>query len=111
MSTNGSDIERIQTKVVKSLQAHWKFFLAEGIILLVLGVAAIAVPLVATVAIAIIIGWVLLLSGIIGLISTFRMRHAPGFWWSLVSAILAVVAGVVLLRWPLTGALSLTCLL
>jgi uncharacterized membrane protein HdeD (DUF308 family) len=39
------------------------------------------------------------------------MRHAPGFWWSLVSAILAIAAGVVLLRWPLSGALSLTVIL
>jgi len=110
MSTS-PDIERIQTAVAKSLHAHWKIFLAEGIILSLLGLAAIALPLVATVAIAVIVGWVLFFSGIIGLISTFRMRHAPGFWWSLVSAILGVGAGVILLRWPLTGALSLTLIL
>jgi uncharacterized membrane protein HdeD (DUF308 family) len=51
------------------------------------------------------------MSGVIGLIATFRMRHAPGFWWSLVSAILAIAAGVLLLRWPLSGALSLTVIL
>ena len=39
------------------------------------------------------------------------MRHAPGFFWSLVSAILAIAAGIVLLRWPLSGALSLTLIL
>jgi uncharacterized membrane protein HdeD (DUF308 family) len=39
------------------------------------------------------------------------MRHAPGFWWSLVSAIIGIAAGVLLLARPLTGSLSLTLLL
>jgi uncharacterized membrane protein HdeD (DUF308 family) len=42
---------------------------------------------------------------------TFMMRHAPGFWWSLFSAVLALAAGVVLIGWPLSGAVSLTLLL
>jgi uncharacterized membrane protein HdeD (DUF308 family) len=51
------------------------------------------------------------MSGIVGLISTFRMRSAPGFWWSLLSAVIGIVAGVVLLAWPLSGAFSLTLIL
>lgn len=94
-----------------SLREHWGLFLAEGIILVLLGMAAIVLPPVATVAIEILIGWLLLVSGIVGLLSTFWMRHAPGFWWSLLSAVLAITAGVVLLRWPLSGALSLTLIL
>jgi len=45
------------------------------------------------------------------LVTTFRMRNAPGFWWSLFSALLGIVAGVVLLAWPLSGAVSLTLVL
>jgi uncharacterized membrane protein HdeD (DUF308 family) len=45
------------------------------------------------------------------LIATLRMRSAPGFGWSLLSAILGIVAGVVLLLWPVSGALSLTLVL
>jgi uncharacterized membrane protein HdeD (DUF308 family) len=108
MSTTKLDIERLQTSVGKSLGAYWQLFLVEGIILLILGILAIVVPPIATIAIAIVIGWVLLVSGIVGLIATFKMRHAPGFLWSLLSALLGIVAGVVLLRWPLTGAISLT---
>jgi uncharacterized membrane protein HdeD (DUF308 family) len=111
VSVNSSDINRLRGAVARSLHAHWQLFLAEGVLLLVLGIAAIVLPLVATVAVAFIIGWLLLMSGIVGLIATFRMRHAPGFGWSLVSAILAIAAGVVLLRWPLSGALSLTVIL
>jgi len=111
LSNIKSDFEKIPTALVTSLLAHWKFFLFEGIVLVVLGLAAIMLPLIATIAIAIVVGWVFLLSGIVGLVATFRMRRAPAFWWSLLSGILGVVAGLVLLRWPLSGALSLTFVL
>ena len=38
-------------------------------------------------------------------------RHAPGFWWSLVSAIVTIIAGLYLVGWPFAGALSLTVVL
>jgi uncharacterized membrane protein HdeD (DUF308 family) len=62
-------------------------------------------------AVTILLGWLFLVSGILGLITTFWMRHAPGFWWSLLSAVLAIVVGAVLLASPLTGAFSLTLVL
>jgi uncharacterized membrane protein HdeD (DUF308 family) len=100
-----------QTALSTSLRAHWRLLLIEGIVLLLLGTAAIALPPLATIAVEIIIGWLLLISGVLGLIMTFYMRAAPGFLWSLLSAILGIVAGIVLLRWPLTGAVSLTVIL
>ena len=111
MSTDKNDIEKIQAAVATSLHAHWGLFLIEGIVLLVLGIAAIVVPPLATVAVAILIGWVVLLSGIVGLVMTLRARSAPGFGWSLFSALLGIAAGVVLLAWPLSGAFSLTVIL
>jgi uncharacterized membrane protein HdeD (DUF308 family) len=111
MSTNQTGIDRLNAAVATSLHAHWVLFLVEGIILLLLGLAAIVLPPIATFAVEILIGWLLLISGIVGLITTFRMRHAPGFWWALVSALLGIAAGVVLLRYPLSGMLSLTLIL
>jgi uncharacterized membrane protein HdeD (DUF308 family) len=111
MSTNKADLDQLQSAVANSLHIHWRLFLTEGIILFVLGILAIVVPPIATIAVAILIGWVLLMSGIVGLIATFRARGAPGFGWSLASAILGIVAGFVLLAWPLSGALSLTLIL
>jgi uncharacterized membrane protein HdeD (DUF308 family) len=111
MSIDTTRAERIQTAMRGTLRAHWGLFLAEGIVLLLLGVGAVVLPPVATVAVEIIIGWLLLISGVVGLMSTIWMRTAPGFWWSLVSAFIALAAGIVLLRWPLSGALSLTLIL
>jgi len=44
-------------------------------------------------------------------VTTFWMRSAPGFWWALLSAVLGIVAGIVLLGWPVSGAVSLTLVL
>jgi uncharacterized membrane protein HdeD (DUF308 family) len=111
MAVNKSDIAKVQAAVAQSLREHSGLFLTEGIILLVLGIAAIILPQFATLAVEILIGWVLLASGVVGLISSFRMRRAPGFGWSLFSAALGVAAGLVLLLWPLSGAFSLTLIL
>jgi len=111
MSTSKPDLDRIQAAVGNSVHIHWRLFLTEGIILLVLGILAIVVPPVATIAVAVLIGWLLLLSGVVGLIATIRSRGAPGFWWSLISAVIGIAAGIVLLGWPLSGALSLTMIL
>ena len=94
-----------------AIHAHWVLFLIEGIVLVILGAIAIVVPPLATIAYTILIGWVLLISGAVGLVTTFWMRHAPGFWWALLSALIGIVAGLLLLGWPLTGALSLTLVL
>src|SRR5919205_226894 len=108
MSTNGGDLQRALTQ---SIREHWKLFLVEGIILVVLGLLAIIIPPLATIGVTIVLGWLFLFSGIAGFITTFGARHAPGFWWSLLSAILAIAAGLVLLISPISGAISLTFLL
>ena len=111
MSISQADIDQLRRAVLASLHEHWVFYLIEGIILIVLGAAAIIIPPIATIAVTIFFGGLLLLSGIVGLITTFWMRGVPGFWWSLISAILAIIVGVMLMGWPVRGAFSLTFLL
>lgn len=110
MAINGSD-EQLRVSMTATLHRHWGLFLAEGILLVVLGIAAIVLPPVATLAFTLLIGWLFLLSGLFGLVTTFWMRSVPGFWWSLLSALLGIAAGVVLLGWPVSGAVSLTLVL
>ena len=104
-------MSELQSRLSQAVREHWKLFLIEGIILVILGILAILVPPLATIAVTILIGWLFLISGVAGLITTFGARHAPGFWWSLLSALLGIAAGLVLLVWPLSGAISLTLLL
>jgi uncharacterized membrane protein HdeD (DUF308 family) len=104
----GSDLQRT---VANAIHAHWGLFLFEGIMLVILGAAAIILPTVATLAFTLVIGWLFLIAGGVGLVTTFWMRNAPGFWWALVSAVIAIAAGIVLIRWPINGTVSLTLLL
>jgi uncharacterized membrane protein HdeD (DUF308 family) len=94
-----------------SLHEHWKLFLVEGIVLLVLGLLAVALPALATIGFTIVLGWLFLFSGVIGLATTFMMRGAPGFWWALISALIGIGAGLALLISPVSGAVSLTLIL
>jgi len=102
------DIANLQSKMSEAVREHWKAFLFEGILLAVLGLAAMIVPTLASVAVTIFLGWLFLISGIAGLAVTFWARRMPGFWWSLVSAVLAIGAGIVLLARPVQGTLTLT---
>jgi len=110
-SMSKPDIEQIKRAVTTSLHEHWQLYVGEGVVLVILGLAAVAIPAFATLAIEILVGWIFLISGVVGLITTLRMRQAPGFWWALVSAILGITAGAVLLLRPLSGILSLTFIL
>ena len=102
------DITNLQSKMSAAVRGHWKAFLFEGILLVILGLAAMIVPPLASLAVTIFLGWMFLIIGIGGLILTFWARQMPGFWWSLISAALAVGAGIILLARPVQGALTLT---
>jgi uncharacterized membrane protein HdeD (DUF308 family) len=108
---HGQQATEIGTAVANAVQKHSTAFILEGIILVLLGMLAIFVPLFATITVTIILGWIFLASGIMGLITTFRARQAPGFWWSLVSAVIAIAVGLILLAEPIAGAVSLTLVL
>src|ERR1700732_4873116 len=88
------DITKLQSEMRAAVREHWKAFLIEGILLVVLGLAAMIVPPLASLAVTILLGWMFLISGIAGLALTFWARQMPGFWWSLISAALAGVAGL-----------------
>jgi uncharacterized membrane protein HdeD (DUF308 family) len=111
MSIDSGVANQLQRALAQSIREHWVLFLIEGIVLVVLGLLAIIIPPIATIAVTIFLGWLFLISGVVGLVTTFWARHAPGFWWSLLSAVLAIAAGIVLLAWPISGAVSLTLLL
>src|ERR1700689_2880610 len=102
------DITNLQSKMSAAVREHWKAFLFEGILLVILGLAAMIVPPLASLAVTIFLGWMFLISGIGGLILTFWARQMPGFWWSLISAVLAIGAGLILLARPVQGTLTLT---
>ena len=106
--TMSQGISELQSQMRAAVREHWKAFLVEGILLVLLGLAAIILPPLASLAVTIFLGWLFLISGVAGLVLTFWARQMPGFWWSLVSAVLAIAAGIILLARPVQGTLTLT---
>ena len=102
------DLDGIRRRLGVAIHAHWKLFLAEGIVMMVLGLLAIAVPEVATLAITIFIGWLFFIGGIFRTISVLQHRAMPGFAWSLLIAVLAILLGLILILRPIAGVLTLT---
>jgi uncharacterized membrane protein HdeD (DUF308 family) len=102
------DLAGLQDRIRAAIQLHWKAFLIEGIILVVLGLAAIIVPPLASLAVTIFLGWLFLVAGVAGLAMTFWAPRMAGFWWSLLSAVFAIGAGIILLARPVQSTLTLT---
>jgi len=101
----------MQRTIGDTLRAHWRLYVFQGVLMIVLGVLAVAAPAFATLTVDIYVGWLFLISGVFGLIAMFSARNVPGFLWTLITALLSIVVGGVLLWKPIEGALSLTIVL
>ena len=105
-------LDRIERAVLPgSVGHHWWSYLAEGVLLIVLGVAAILVPIFASIAFAFVIGIILLTAGAAGAVHALAKPRAPGFGWAVLSAVITIVAGLLMVGWPVRGAFSLTFIL
>ena len=92
-------------------QKSWGWLFTLGICMVVLGIAAICLPMFATLAIEIIIGWLLIVGGIIHAIHAFSTKEHGGSVMNILGAILYVVVGALLLTHPVAGVLTLTLIL
>jgi len=105
------DIENLRDRVAAAVAAHRTAFLVQGIVLIVLGLLAVALPVVSTLAIEILVGWLFVIGGALRVTGLVRAKHLPGYGWSLAAAVVAVVLGLVLVAAPIQGILSLTMVL
>jgi uncharacterized membrane protein HdeD (DUF308 family) len=95
-----------------TLRKHSTTFVAYGVLMIALGLFSIAAPNLATLAVELMIGWLLLLGGAFGLFAVISGgASAPGFWWNLLTSIVYVLAGLALLTRPMAGIITLTIIL
>ncbi len=106
-----TEIKHMQQHLQNYLQSHWQLFLAEGILFVLLGLSAIVVPQLFTVATVLFLGWILLFGGIIHLSRAFMISDMPGFGWWLFMGALQVGTGYLFITKPIAGALTLTILM
>jgi uncharacterized membrane protein HdeD (DUF308 family) len=94
----------VRTIVKESL--GWSIGL--GVLMIVAGVLAIAIPQVAGIAVNAVVAWLLIFSGVAHLVFAWHMRTTGGFVWELLMGILYGFVGVYLLLHPVAGLASLT---
>jgi uncharacterized membrane protein HdeD (DUF308 family) len=90
---------------------HWGWHLVQGILLVLAGLLALIFPVASTFTVTLIIGWVLIFSGIFQAISLLRGSDSPLFWLPLVSVVLFILIGALILRNPAEGVLTITLLM
>ncbi|HEY9615319.1 MAG TPA: HdeD family acid-resistance protein [Microcoleaceae cyanobacterium] len=101
----------LDPNVRQELQQGLGWTLALGILIAVLGVAAIVFPIVSTVALTLFFGWLFIAGGIFKAVYAFQVHGVGSKIWRLVLAALYVGAGIFMLTYPLKGALTLTVVL
>ena len=93
------------------IRRHTGWFIALGILFIVGGVLAIAMPLLASLAVAIFVGWMLIVLGVVQIVQAWSMRTWGGFAWQLAIGILFVLGGFDMAFFPLSGAITLALVL
>jgi uncharacterized membrane protein HdeD (DUF308 family) len=95
----------------ETVRRYSLLYLVQGILMVVTGVLALIYPWIASIAIVRLLGWFLIISGIFQGIGVIGARQVPYFWLELISAVLAIVIGLLLLRHTDAGLLFFSVLL
>jgi uncharacterized membrane protein HdeD (DUF308 family) len=76
-----------------AIAEHRTWFIVLGIVLILLGIVAIVFPLMSTIAVKIMVGWLFLIGGIVQIIHAFSTQKWSSFFLNLLVGILYVIAG------------------
>jgi uncharacterized membrane protein HdeD (DUF308 family) len=93
------------------LRRSWGWFLALGILLIVLGTVALGSALLMTLASVFFFGWILIFAGVIEVVHAFWHKQWSGFFLDLLTGVLYVVVGVMMVSDPQASAALLTLLI
>ena len=94
----------------EDLRHKWGWFLTLGIIMLLLGTVALIITPAATIGTVLVLGWLVVISGVVEAIHAFRMRKWGGIFLHFVGGILGVLIGLLIVTHPVAGALAWTLL-
>jgi uncharacterized membrane protein HdeD (DUF308 family) len=95
----------------ETVRRHSLWYLIQSALMILAGILALVYPVVSSVGVIFLLGWILIINGVVQSISLVDVRKVPHFWLQLVSVVLSVIVGVLLLRHPGEGLLTLTLLL
>jgi uncharacterized membrane protein HdeD (DUF308 family) len=95
----------------ETVKRHSLWYLIQGALMVLGGILALVYPIVSSVAVVLFLGWLLIISGVVQGISLIDARNLPNFWLQLVSVVLSVIVGLLIIRNPGQGLLTITLLL
>jgi uncharacterized membrane protein HdeD (DUF308 family) len=95
---------------IAALRGNWLWFVIVGAALVILGTVALGSLFIASLAAALVLGWLILFSGIVEAVGAFWCRRWSGFFLNLLTGILAIVVGLMFLTAPAQALLALTIL-
>ncbi|ADD06246.1 uncharacterized protein Nmag_2690 [Natrialba magadii ATCC 43099] len=93
-----------------SLKRGWRTLAIAGGVVGLIGLLAIVFPLATGISVTLVIGALLVLSGIVHGAHAFTARGWSGSMWQLALGVISVVAGVLVLANPVIGLVTLTLL-
>jgi len=102
----------IQLPGASELRGNWGWFLALGIVLIVLGTIALGSALVMTIASVFFFGWILIIAGVMEAVHAFwQEKRWGGFFLDLLTGLLYVVVGWMMVSNPGESAVLLTLII
>ncbi len=94
-------VEKLQSALQHEVEKHRYWHFLEGILFLVVGILAIAMPVVSTMTVELVAATALSIGGVMRLINSFRFQ--TGRRWRLLSGVVFLAAGAAMLWWPHGG--------
>jgi uncharacterized membrane protein HdeD (DUF308 family) len=93
------------------VRSKWGWFFALGVLLILIGTIALGANYATTLITIIVLGWMLIFTGVIEAVSAFYVRNWGGFFLHILGAALDLVLGYLFLARPVEGAEVLTVFL
>src|SRR5262245_9579124 len=90
------------------IRAHWGWYLALGVALIVLGPLGLGAAVGVTIVTAIFLGWLMIIGGAMEAVHAFWRRHWSGFFYDLAIGLLYLVVGFMFVSRPGLAAETLT---
>jgi uncharacterized membrane protein HdeD (DUF308 family) len=105
---NGFGLEAVDMQEVGQ---HWGWFLAMGIVMVIIGTLALGSSVAVTLFSMLFLGWLMIIAGVVEAVHAFWKKEWGGLFLHLLIGVLYVVVGFMVLANPAASALSLTLIM
>jgi uncharacterized membrane protein HdeD (DUF308 family) len=92
------------------IRPRWGWLLVVGILMVALGTIALFIMPAATIGTSLVLGWLLVISGVLEMIHAFRVRRWGGLFLHLIGGVLGILVGLLVVTHPVAGAAAWTLL-